>query len=356
MKMKLNLSILALLAAITLSAQPKLAFDKTQHNFGKIGEGDGAASYDFAFKNTGATPLIIQDVRTTCGCTTPEWTKEPIRPGATGFIKVSYDVKGRPGAIDKTISVYSNSTPSPLNLRIIGEVIPVDRHPGEAFRYPAGTIRLDDMHVAFNRMYSFEKPTLVVTAYNPGPDAVKISFINLPAHIKTEVTPATIKQGEKASIKVTYDAARKNDWGFVTDRISMILNDNKTQEHKLTVTATIEEDFSRWTAAQLQNAPAISVDRQVIEAGKIKKGEKKSFQVKLTNNGKSKLLIHKVDPNSLLVTVHAPKEINTGASDELTITFDSAGQSGEQNKTIEVITNDPKNAKIILRLKAEITE
>ena len=356
MKMKLNLSILALLATITLSAQPKLAFDKTQHDFGKVSEGDGAASYDFAFKNTGTAPLIIQNVSTTCGCTTPEWTKEPIRPGAAGFIKVSYDVKGRPGAIDKSIAVYSNSTPSPVNLRIIGEVIPVDRHPAEAFRYPAGTIRLDDLHVAFNRMYSFEKPTLVVTAYNPGPDAVKISFINLPAHIKTEVTPATIKQGEKASIKVAYDAARKNDWGFVTDRISMILNDNRTQEHKLTVTATIEEDFSRWTAAQLQNAPAISVDRQVIEAGKIKKGEKTTYQVKLTNNGKSKLLIRKIESGSTSITVDAPKEINAGASASLTITFDSAGQSGEQSKSIEVITNDPKNSKITLRLKAEVTE
>jgi len=211
------------------------------------------------------------------------------------------------------------------------------------------------MHVAFNRMYAHEKPSLVITAYNPGPDAVKISFINLPAHIKTDVTPATIKSGEKASIKVTYDAARKNDWGFVSDRISMILNDNKTRDYKLTVTATIEEDFSRWTAAQLQNAPAISMDQQVIEAGKIKKGEKKIYQVKLTNNGKSKLLIRRLEPSSSL-TADAPKEINAGASANLTITYDSAGQSGEQNRAIEIITNDPKNAKIILRFKAEVTE
>jgi len=196
----------------------------------------------------------------------------------------------------------------------------------------------------------------VVTASTPGPAAVKISFIDLPAHIKTEITPATIKQGEKASIKVTYDAARKNDWGFVTDRISMILTDNKTRDYKMTVTGTIEEDFSRWTAAQLQNAPAISLDRQVIEAGKIKKGEKKTYQVKLNNNGKSKLLIRKIESGNPLITVDAPKEINAGASANLTITYDTAGQSGEQNKSITVITNDPKNAQIILRLKADVTE
>ena len=353
--MKLNLSILLLLATISLSAQPKLAFDKTQHDFGKVSEGDGAVSHNFTFKNTGTTPLIVQNVSSTCGCTTPEWTKQPVRAGETGFIRVSYNVKGRPGAIDKTITVHSNGSATPVSLRIIGEVNPVDRHPTEAYRYPVGAIRLDDMHVAFSRMYSHEKSTLVVTAYNPGPDAVKISFDNLPPHIQTDVKPATIKQGEKAQIRVTYDAARKNEWGFVIDQISMILNDNKAKDYKLTVTAEIKEDFSRWTAAQLQNAPAISVDQQVIEGGKIQQGEKKSYQIKLTNSGKSKLLIRKLDTGSSLITFDAPKEINAGASANLTITFDSAGQNGEQNKSITIITNDPKNTQVIIRLKADVT-
>ena len=354
--MKFNLSFLLFFIVLSLSAQPKIVFDKTLHDFGKVNEGDGAVSYDFKFTNTGSTPLIIQHVGASCGCTTPEWPKQPIRPGETGFIKVSYDVKGRAGAIDKTITVLSNSPSSPDNLRITGEVVPLERHPVEAFRHTAGTIRLNEMHVAFDRMYSYEKPSLVITAYNPGPDAAKISFIDLPAHIKTEVTPATIKKGEKASIKVTYDAVRKNEWGFVTDRISMILNDNKTKDYKLTVTATIEEDFSQWTTAQLQNAPSVSVDQQVIEMGAIKKDEKKSVNVKLTNNGKSKLLIRRVDSASQLVTVDAPKEINAGASAEMTITFDSTDQIGEQSKAITLVTNDPKNARITLRLKADVTE
>ncbi|MDR1155265.1 MAG: DUF1573 domain-containing protein [Bacteroidales bacterium] len=354
--MKLKLSVLLLLAAFSLSAQPKIAFDKIRHDFGKVKEGDGTASYDFTFKNTGTAPLIIQDVKTTCGCTTPEWTKQPIRPGATGFVKVSYDVKGRPGAINKTITVYSNSPSAPAQLQIVGEVTAVERHPSEAFRYIAGSIRLDDMHVAFNRVYSYEKPSLVVTAYNPGPDAVKVSFIDLPAYIKTEVTPATIKKGGKATIKLTYDAAGKNNWGFVSDRISLILNDNREKDYKLTVTATIEEDFSRWTTAQLQNAPVISVDRQIIDAGKIRKGEKKAYQVKLTNNGKSKLMIRKAESVSPLVTVDAPKEVNAGASADMTVTYDSTGQSGEQSKAITLISNDPKNAQIIVRLKADVTE
>ncbi len=356
MKKLICLSIFCLSTIFIVRAQPKMTFDKIQHDFGKVNEGDGAAVYDFTFKNTGNAPLIIKDVKTTCGCTTPEWTKQPIRPGETGLIKVSYDVKGRPGAIDKTITVHNNGQPSTINLRIIGEVIPVERHPSEAFRYTAGTIRLDDMHVAFNRVYSYEKPTLTVTAYNPGPDAVKISFIDLPAYIKADVQPVSVPKGEKASIKITYDAAKKNDWGFVTDRIGMILNDNKTKDYKLTVTATIEEDFSRWSADQLKNAPSITLDKSVIEAGKIKKGEKKEYKLKITNNGKSKLLIRKTESSGSQITVTAPKEVNAGASADITVGYNTTGQTGEQNKAITVITNDPKNANITIRLKAEITE
>jgi hypothetical protein len=94
-----------------------------------------------------------------------------------------------------------------------------------------------------------------------------------------------------------------------------------------------------------------------IKSGKIKQGEKKTYSVKLTNNGKSKLLIRKIDTgNSILLTADAPKEINAGASADLAITFDTKGQSGEQSKSITLITNDPKNPQITIRLKADITE
>ena len=356
MKNLICLSALCLFVGFIARAQPKMVFDKVQHDFGKVNEGDGAVSYDFTFKNTGTKPLIIQDVKTTCGCTTPEWSKQPIVPGAAGFIKVSYDVKGRPGVIDKTITVHGNSSPSKSELRIIGEVVPVDRHPSEAFRYTAGTIRMDDLHAAFGRVYTYEKPTLIVTAYNPGPDPVKISFVNLPAHIRAEVQPASVPKGEKASIKITYDAAKKNDWGFVSDQISMILNGNKAKDYKLTVTATVEEDFSRWSAAQLQNAPSVVFDKTVIEAGKVKKGEKKEYRLKLANNGKGKLQIRKAEPSDRQLSVTAPKEINAGASAELIIVYDAVGEAGVRNKTVTVITNDPKNATVTIRLKAEVTE
>ena len=78
------------------------------HDFGTIKEADGPVTYTFKVKNEGKSPLVITKVVPSCGCTTPDWTKEPIAPGKTGDIKVTYDPAGRPAPFQKTISVYSN--------------------------------------------------------------------------------------------------------------------------------------------------------------------------------------------------------------------------------------------------------
>jgi hypothetical protein len=88
-----------------------------------IKEADGKVSHTFKIKNDGKAPLVITRVIPSCGCTTPEWSKEPITPGKTGDIKVTYDPENRPtGAFTKTISVYSNGKTGSYLLTIRGEV------------------------------------------------------------------------------------------------------------------------------------------------------------------------------------------------------------------------------------------
>ena len=110
----------------SLNAQPfaEIQFVKMDHNFGKIKEEAGAADFNFNFTNTGKIPLIIQGVEASCGCTTPEWSQEPVLPGKTGFIKVSYNPEQRPGAFAKSITVMANIPKTVRVLTISGEVVP----------------------------------------------------------------------------------------------------------------------------------------------------------------------------------------------------------------------------------------
>jgi hypothetical protein len=102
---------------------PKIEFTKETHDYGTVKYGaDGTCTFEF--KNNGNEPLIISNAKGSCGCTVPEWPKEPIAPGAKGSIKVKYDTK-RPGAINKSVTITSNAVNEPTKvIRIKGNVLP----------------------------------------------------------------------------------------------------------------------------------------------------------------------------------------------------------------------------------------
>lgn len=126
---KIGLILLALvlstgfIAAQNGKKAPKATFPKTEHDFGKVQESVGTVTCEFTFKNEGNAPFIIQRLQATCGCTTPEYTNEPVLPGKEGKIKVTYSTTGRVGIFDKKVTVFSNVPDEVYILTIKGEVL-----------------------------------------------------------------------------------------------------------------------------------------------------------------------------------------------------------------------------------------
>lgn len=102
---------------------PVMTFGTTDHDFGTINEGD-VVEYTYAFKNTGAAPLIIQGAQGSCGCTVPDWTKEAIPVGGTGFVKAKFDSHGKTNIQNKTVTVTANTWPKQTVLRFKAMVNP----------------------------------------------------------------------------------------------------------------------------------------------------------------------------------------------------------------------------------------
>ncbi len=111
-------SLIKLDASLVDNAE--MTFKYTDHNFGTVMSGSDV-SYDFEFINTGKEPIVINNVSTSCGCTTPSWPREPIPSKGRAIIKVKYD-SNRIGNFSKTVTVYSNSKNSPVVLSIKGSV------------------------------------------------------------------------------------------------------------------------------------------------------------------------------------------------------------------------------------------
>ena len=110
----------------TTMKKTTIKFVSTEHNFGKVQEGE-KVSHVFEVSNTGKTDLLLQSVKPSCGCTTPKYDKKPIRPGKKGTIEVEFDTKGRPGIQRKTVLVVTNTEPPNTVLIFSCDVIPANK-------------------------------------------------------------------------------------------------------------------------------------------------------------------------------------------------------------------------------------
>jgi len=103
-----------------------MKFELDTFQFGEVIEGE-KVSHAFKFTNTGTNDLVISNAKGSCGCTVPEWPKQPIAPGASGSIDVVFDSEGKPGSAIKSVTVFSNTEPATHKLFVVGFVKPKDK-------------------------------------------------------------------------------------------------------------------------------------------------------------------------------------------------------------------------------------
>ena len=136
---------------ITSNAQERfengLEIDRTVHNFGDIMLGSGPVSCTFTFTNKGEKPAAIYNVVSTCGCTGVEWTKEPIRPGMTGKISVTYSNDEGPYPFDKSLTVYLSDVKKPIILKLRGISHQKERPLEEIYPVSYGPLALRDSRI-----------------------------------------------------------------------------------------------------------------------------------------------------------------------------------------------------------------
>lgn len=135
--MKNIFAVLFLAIATTAFSQADMKLDKTMHNFGRFEEGPDKTC-TFTITNTGDQPLIIISVSKPCGCTEPEFSQEPVLPGKTGKINVTYHSKGHPGAFYKTMQVKTNTGVQYYDIAIQGDVVPAQVPAAPKPEEPAG--------------------------------------------------------------------------------------------------------------------------------------------------------------------------------------------------------------------------
>ena len=355
MKKLLSIGILAMFTTLVYAQSPQIEFKEKSFDFGKIKEEDGAVSCTFEFTNTGVAPLIISGVTASCGCTTPDWTKEPIPAGATGFVKASYNPKGRPGVFKKSITVRSNATDGTVVLTISGEVIPRPKSIEEQFPVVMGDIRLKTNSTPLFDIYRGDSRTDKIEVKNTSDKDVKISFAKEPKHLIFEVNPSVLKPQETGNIVITFNSKNINDYGTRTDYAYVVINGKEilSDEYRLTINSSLREDFRKLTAEEKADAPVADFQTKTVNI-ELKPGEKKRAIIELKNSGKKDLMIRKITKDNGIAKVSATKStIPASKSAELRIEVNADDVKDLTSSKVTVITNDPKNptATIVVNLK-----
>lgn len=361
---KYSLLLIALISCTLLMAQkPVIVFETNSHDFGKINEEDGKATFIFNFTNKGNAPMVVNRVQASCGCTTPTWTKEPIEPGKKGSITVTYNPLGRPGAFTKTITVYSNSSEEAVNLTIRGEVIPKatsDNNSAGSLPIGMGDLRLSTKFVQMNNVEKGKTQQRSIEVQNAGNTNIRPTIENLPSYITATFSPEILKPKEEGKINFSFNSKLSNQWGPVTDEVYVALNGQKkfTDEFQLRVFSNTIEDFSKLTPDQRRKAPILETAERNINFGTVKQGTKKNAHFKISNKGINPLEIRRVINNNKEIALHQSKlTIGSGKSGLISFVLDAKNlPEGDYIKSVTVQTNDPDNSFIIVTVKWKISK
>lgn len=232
-----------LILSSAVFAQGALKFESDKHDFGMIDEGLQAV-HEFTFTNTGNAPVILSDVRASCGCTTPSWTKEPIAPGAKGSIKASYNSEGRPGNFTKSITITSNAIEPSKVVYIKGIVDPKKEKP----TFTADQLKvspkaaLDKSTHNFGKIEKGQKVSAKFTIKNTGKSPLTLASVQAACNCITHtLDKEAIATGKSAVLEITYSPTYD---GINSDIVTIITNDLNKSKHSITISGDVVESLN----------------------------------------------------------------------------------------------------------------
>ena len=224
-------------------------------------------------------------------------------------------------------------------------------------KYPKkiGNLRLSANVLAMLTVKSNASKSDTIKIFNAWNQPMTVGFSKVSLHIKMEAVPGKIEPGKTGFVICHYDAAKKNDYGFVMDKIILQTNDSLQPNKTVSITANIEEYFPPMNSLDSANAPRAGFTESRFDFGKVNQGEKVQHNFEIKNTGKKELLIRKTKSSCGCTVSQLEKTtVPPGESTFIKVTFNSSGRQGKEDRDITVITNDPFKPVSVIFLNGEV--
>jgi len=341
----------------------QISTDVSLYNFGTIVESDGLVSHVFTVKNTGNAPLVITRITASCGCTQPEWSKEPVNPGKTGSVKITFDPKGRLGPFYKTISIYSNGQKGIHALAIRGAVTTKSIKPAYVYPYSIGDLQMTTKTILFSSVRPNETLSERINVVNNAQTSISLQLGKTPNYLKIEAASDTILPGETGEITFTIDGKLARRKGRITADIPVIVNSAEKKEVSGSVHVAVNfiDNFSKLSASEKVQAPVAELSNTLVEFGQITEknsfipliGGRVSTTFEITNTGKSPLQIYSVTSDYEQLDISGgKKELRPGATAAFKVSIRPKDIKAKLEALINVVCNDPNGPVRLIKVTA----
>lgn len=338
-------------------ATAEIAWIDKVYDFGAFDEDTKEKLADFKFVNIGSEPVSIVSVTASCGCTVPEYGKEPVAPGDTATIVVKYDPTGRPGRFQKHIFVRTSDSPERFRLFIKGTVIGSPETINGRYPVSVGQLKLRTGAAMMGRVFHGHPKTTYIDGYNQSDDTIRPAVTAVPEYLSVAVTPEAVAPGDMMNFEVKFKGDAKGRWGMVNDSIMIAANPGQPPV-AYPVVAIVEDDFTGLSEKQRAEAPVAYLSEEKIVLPVVTKGSKTPVNatIALANKGKSTMTVRRVyseDPG-ISVSV-SDKKVRPGKSATITVSFDPSRAAADVvNARVTVITDAPDGAMQTVRVVGEI--
>ena len=328
-------------------AQPRFVPDTDIKKVGEV-EFQVPRHFSLGFTNKGDKPLIIKEVKASCGCLDVAFPKGPIAAGSRGEISLTFDAKLL-GSFYKEVEVLTNASDKPSYVAIQGTVVTEVHDYSDEFPIDLGNVRLVTNIVEFEDVNRGDQPTAELRLLNADRTAFRPELMHLPPYLSADYLPEDIPAGKAGTIRLTLDSEKLSSLGLNQTSIylSRYMGDKIGDTNEILVSAILLPSFADMSDEALAEAPELSISESSIDMGAFNGKKALSRTIMLTNTGKSDLHIHAVQVFNKAISVRiADRTIRPGKSAKLKVSV-AARYLGKSKGRMRVllITDAPRQAK-----------
>ena len=350
--MKYALGLLLFCFSLPFVAQPVAHFKYTERNMGDIAWLMPASTH-FEVQNTGDKPLQILDVRTDCGCALAEWASETIAPGKTAKITIAYNA-ALLGTFHKTVAVTTNTDERITYLTLKGRVVKEVAYSTEDFAVHIGDFHLSTNEITFDNVKVGTTPKQTVKVLNASAHALHPELMHMPDYLTAVAAPDVIPPGKVGEITFVLNSKLITDFGLTQSTIylSRFVGDKISEENALQVSAVLLPKLPT-TKGKLAYAPRLELSDTTLVFPQFGTKKKLTKTVMLKNSGNAPLNVMRLQVYNPGLGVQLNQSVlQPGEQAKLKITWHNMPEKHGQ-RSVLLITNDPKMPKAVVRLKQE---